>query len=529
MLAGLSLVMPKHRFPRPCVSAMLTGKFSDDACMQFDYSPRSTIYSETKPKDANTKSSVYGMPRLCAPVIRLNDYGPGGSPRLRGAMADAAKYMDLSVTNCQVLRDKIRFLINKGISGWDIISAFDGLSTDPRIRPWDSILWYFAGHGPQITSSEGRECGEPGSKIQIFAPQEDYSKPGPESPGILDHTIGFLLDKITQSKDDNFVSVLLSEMARENNGRGAFTTELLGVLRTVPLDKLRYCDILDKINPDAHQKPQCDGLHHYRYLFNSRDSSPAPIFQHDPNFNTVIDANVTDGPEFVFCIAQEPNPRGQLLGTDIMDKVMPSHPIIKPADGLSITISPLPSGFVAFQTKPGAGNALRLYAPEPSDCLTSPGQRDKMLRACGQNVHCLQFVDSREAPLEVAVNENQVIITAGDTTEGLYQLPTTVVTLDKLGSFLSVVRSFYRELNHCGTDTLAIKDIGMEFNKLQETPSFFGDLSELELGSLDVNLFLDRVHIIVDNGYPHSIKLINYGTYDLAYYQPSASQALMER
>ena len=39
-----------------------------------------------------------------------------------------------------------------------------------------------------------------------------------------------------------------SEVARENDGRGAFTTKLLQLLREVPPHELRYCDILDKID-----------------------------------------------------------------------------------------------------------------------------------------------------------------------------------------------------------------------------------------------------------------------------------------
>jgi hypothetical protein len=40
-----------------------------------------------------------------------------------------------------------------------------------------------------------------------------------------------------------------SEVARENDGRGAFTTKLLELLREIPPHELRYCDILDKIGP----------------------------------------------------------------------------------------------------------------------------------------------------------------------------------------------------------------------------------------------------------------------------------------
>ena len=42
---------------------------------------------------------------------------------------------------------------------------------------------------------------------------------------------------------------LSSEIARERDGRGAFTTELLHLLREVPPNELRYRDILHKMRP----------------------------------------------------------------------------------------------------------------------------------------------------------------------------------------------------------------------------------------------------------------------------------------
>ena len=44
---------------------------------------------------------------------------------------------------------------------------------------------------------------------------------------------------------------LPSESARESDGRGAFTTALLRLLREVPPYKLRYREILGKLGPIA--------------------------------------------------------------------------------------------------------------------------------------------------------------------------------------------------------------------------------------------------------------------------------------
>ena len=142
-------------------------------------------------------------------VCGINEYECRDFPNLRGAVPDAAEVVDLLVTNYQVPRDQIHFLTDKAASRSGIISALDGLSTDPRIRPGDPILFYFAGHGSEIYPPEGWESGGPGSKIQVLVPQDYCSDLGRTIPAIPDRTIGFLLDKIAHSKGNNIVSCLL--------------------------------------------------------------------------------------------------------------------------------------------------------------------------------------------------------------------------------------------------------------------------------------------------------------------------------
>jgi len=275
----------------------------------------------------------------------------------------------------------------------------------------------------------------------------------------------------------------------------------------------------------AHsQTPQCDGLYQDRYLFNSRVSSPAPISyvpRHDADLNAfIINAGmahgVTDGAEFAFHVAQETNP----LGTYIVDKATSFYSILKPADKLTISDSSLPSGLVAFQTKLGQGNVLRLYVREPSDRLTHPTHRDLILQACGNDLHHILFVNfQNEAHLELAVQENRVVITVRDTKitqHGRFQLPTTIIAMNKLGLFLNKALSFYRELDHCGADTEVVEDVNVEFYKLQDTPSFSEDVCELELSPSGANLHHDgAIHLAVEDGCSYGVKLTNDGPYDL--------------
>lgn len=158
-------------------------------------------------------------PRLFAVVCGIDDYKSRDFPSLRGAVADAVDVLELLLTDYQVPRDHIRFLANEAASRLAIISALQELSADPRIRPGDPILFYFAGHGSEIYPPEGWECGGPESKIQVLVPQDYCSEPGLEIPAIPDCTIGFLLDEIAHSKGDNIVSFLLLSVSERLTNR----------------------------------------------------------------------------------------------------------------------------------------------------------------------------------------------------------------------------------------------------------------------------------------------------------------------
>jgi len=277
------------------------------------------------------------------------------------------------------------------------------------------------------------------------------------------------------------------------------------------------------------QNPQCEGFHQDRYLFNSKVSFPSPIpyvpryDRYDPNadvfvINAGIAHDVTDGAQFAFYDEQEPNPRKNLLGTYVVDKAGRFRSTMKAVGDLSIPVPSLPPHVVAFQTKLGQGTNLRIYVHEHPP----PGQhkRDLILQACGHDLFHTEFVDSRdEAHLEVAIQENRVVITVRDTKAtqcGHYRLPTRVITLDQLGPFLGKARSFYRELDRCGIDADIIENVDVEFFKLQETPPFLEHRPGPELMPSSGNLFQDGViDLGVEDGSFYGIRLTNNGAYDL--------------
>ena len=115
-----------------------------------------------------------------------------------------------------------------------------------------------------------------------------------------------------------------TELAKESNGHGNFSTALLKLLRTISPDKLRYCDILthmDVIPRQAvnilvsapgptdsarhlhRQNPQCEGYNQHRILFDAKVKLPYrdcyPIrFERTGNSSSsqlILEAGLTHG------------------------------------------------------------------------------------------------------------------------------------------------------------------------------------------------------------------------------------------
>ena len=101
----------------------------------------------------------------------------------------------------KVPRDQIRILLDKAASRRAIIDEFKRLQDDERIKVGDPILIYFAGHGSEIQSGEG--------KMQAIVPQDYCGSLGKEVPAIPDRTIGALIAQIAEKKGDNIVRFLL--------------------------------------------------------------------------------------------------------------------------------------------------------------------------------------------------------------------------------------------------------------------------------------------------------------------------------
>ncbi|PPQ85603.1 hypothetical protein CVT25_012510 [Psilocybe cyanescens] len=267
---------------------------------------------------------------MFALLVGINEYqSPTGYLSLRGAEPDACRWRDF-LRNHGDLNSHITLLLGRDATRKNIAKAFKDLANNPLIREGDPIVIFYAGHGGEIlhqTPDGGKHW------IQMVVPYDYCTERGKEVPCISDMEIGMWIDRIAEKKGDNITVIMdcchsasgtrgsqnneirvrsidlppaaynpdidrensqgsktgryshsglkshmllaacaSNEKAHEHQDGGLFSTALLNLFRTVPLDQLRYCDILPRMKHISQQNPQCEGFNKHRFLFDAKFS-----------------------------------------------------------------------------------------------------------------------------------------------------------------------------------------------------------------------------------------------------------------
>ena len=155
---------------------------------------------------------------LHALIIGINNYPDSNLPTLKAAISDADAFQRYLIEDLRVPAQNIRNLRGKNATRSSILSAFQSLRLDMDILYGDAIVIYYAGHGATAPTPPGWNIRE--GKIQMILPS-DF---GPFVHGILDRTIGTLLESIASSRGDNIVS------AKNSFESGSFMTNIFRLL-----------------------------------------------------------------------------------------------------------------------------------------------------------------------------------------------------------------------------------------------------------------------------------------------------------
>ncbi|KAF8148655.1 hypothetical protein B0H34DRAFT_736447 [Crassisporium funariophilum] len=546
-------------------------------------SPKDSFVKPIITRPSATPSNT--KPRLFALIIGINFYENVRS--LRGAVPDALAFKEYLETNLNVPTSHIHTLLNRAASRSAIIESFIRLKEDSRIDKDDPILIFYAGHGSEVPAPLGWESGSDSAKIQLLVPQDYCSAKGREIPGIPDRTIGALLNNIAEVKGNNITvvfdcchsgsgtrkddergirsveldlnitgnldqniwghgtnrsasipakfthsglrsHVLLaacssSEFAREEKGRGNFSTALLKLLRTVGPEQLRYFDILSRLDAIPSQNPQCEGVYQNRYLFNAMVSGSRYISYpvREENSQFILDAGaahgITEGAEFtVYSQIEKAEPPLGILTVETVDSFSST---MRP---VSIDqIFSLPTTAVGIQTKAGEKESLRIYAPL-DDQLLPFFEALALLQVKGtQSDHKFSLVEtSEDAHLGISIHNNRVVFEILDeriSGHGLSRLFHDVnPSVYDIVAILKGAAHFFWELDRGKPNSEITSDIRIDFYRLQESENNFDEAGNVVYLPTGQNLCENNVlDFTVEEDLIYGLKLTNHSSYDL--------------
>ncbi|KJA22181.1 hypothetical protein HYPSUDRAFT_41353 [Hypholoma sublateritium FD-334 SS-4] len=532
-----------------------------------EYSSRNSIY-QPPIKVQSPK------PRLFALIIGINLY-ENVNP-LRGAVADARAVRNYLEAQLDVPEERIHMLLNQSASRSSILAAFARLRDDPYIDKGDPILIYYAGHGseaifepenghtktlvPQDYSNDPVKTIYPipystiGTLLtQIAAAKGNnitvifdccHSSPGKQcqnTTGTLvrsvDSTLTSLMDRDmdgdvlmgTQSyqkkggTSDNLHAYILisacspSEKARENQGRGAFSTALLKLLRTVPPNELRYSELLSRMDQIPGQNPSCEGAHQNRALFDGK------VFFEERICHTINSTaengrfflgsgaihGITKGSEFSLYESAD-NLSEPPLGHIKVEILKPSYAIMQPSD--LIDLRPTTTSVIAVQVKAGEREDVRFYCPGDEEYLVC---HEAFISVTGNpsnigwNIAMVETPD--DAHIKIEMQNSRVIFFIKDpaiTQYGITRLfYDTALVVEEIAPVIKSAEHYFFALNHSVHNPAIVNDIQLEIYKLQRP-------FMLPAGP---NLYQDNIFdLVVEEGdVPYGMKLTNNSSFDL--------------
>lgn len=149
--------------------------------------------------DSEAISHVFAL------IIGINNYASSKINNLDGALSDAQAVQNFLMEDLEVPASQITFLGDAAATRQNILQAFQGLASNPKIQNGDTIIIYYAGHGAESDAPDGWHAG--GVKVQMIVPHDSFEqRDGATVQAIPDRTMATLLQKIAKEKGDNIVS-----------------------------------------------------------------------------------------------------------------------------------------------------------------------------------------------------------------------------------------------------------------------------------------------------------------------------------
>ncbi|KIM78109.1 hypothetical protein PILCRDRAFT_603746 [Piloderma croceum F 1598] len=318
-----------------------------------------------------------------------------------------------------------------------------------------------------------------------------------------------------------------TETAKETGGRGVFTKALLTLLRRHGVEKLRYSDVLQRMDAIPSQNPQCEGFHHDRIFFNAKAPTAGrvsyPVHLEDGEY--IMDAGsahgISKGAEFTIfkdrdSILTSP-PLGILEVADQEDISSFSTTLSLP---LGKSLFQLDKGALALQTKVGAEEDLALHVPLDERLIPVFDGLLKQMQGTGPECKKISLVERADAQLEITVEGDKVVFNILDervTIFGLNRIPFVVnPTVDDLYPIICAAAHYYWHLNRTQNNQLIQDKVEIKFMQLKKSQTEFDEAGRSKLIPIEQNLYHNGViDFVVRKKAIYGIKITNNTPWDL--------------
>ncbi|KAJ6505606.1 hypothetical protein DFH09DRAFT_1439004 [Mycena vulgaris] len=175
--------------------------------------------------------------RVFALIIAIDKYAYNETWSLNECVNDANLIESFITTTFTT--HSIRRLDNEAATRQDILDNFQShLIENTNVKPGETIIFYFAGHGSRVTAPVGWESND--GLIETICPHDQRDEAAQGAPGIPDVTIAALLRELARNKGDN-ITLLTSPCCCYSGGVTRAPGESLK--RSLPPDHLPFPDI----------------------------------------------------------------------------------------------------------------------------------------------------------------------------------------------------------------------------------------------------------------------------------------------
>ncbi|KAJ7141488.1 hypothetical protein C8R44DRAFT_604425 [Mycena epipterygia] len=308
------------------------------------------------------------------------------------------------------------------------------------------------------------------------------------------------------------------QTAKERQGRGAFTLQLLEVLKEEGVDRLTYKDVVTRLPDLPLQNPQCEGDNQSRILFNSKVASPRRALFNitaiaSKSGQYILEAGEAHGitHKTEFSVFKD-RKMTELLGT------------VKVGDGIKDIIAFRSQCYVigglafsfegtayALQTHRGESQDIRLFVEANTAFLeVFVSLAQEMERADASKRSFLLLNTPADQPdLAISTNEGRVAFHVMEEicrAYGLTMMPYHDVRVEETDLIMSILRSaadFYWNLHHSNKSGILNSKVSVDCLKLVESGEFDDDLDPIlvpqAVDGKEVNLNVGGM-IIIDVG-----------------------------